>query len=142
MSNCKQCNNPIESHTGRRAKQFCNDKCRNDFYNTQNKGKNSDKVWRATYEAVLTENKALKLLIKELQGGNPILERGAKELKEADKKLIDVSVASSKRVIAEVISRELGKKSADPNYPVKGDKESPFDFRIRCAEYTESKGKN
>ena len=79
MSNCKHCNEPIESHTGRRPKLYCNEVCRNAYFNAQ-KSKKSTKVWKSTYDEVVLENKALKARIKELEAGNPVLNRGVLNL--------------------------------------------------------------
>ena len=81
MSNCKHCNKPIESHTGRRPKQYCDKNCRNAYFNAQ-KDKISTKVWKSTYDEVVAENKALKARIKELLSANPILDRQFEKLME------------------------------------------------------------
>jgi len=40
MSNCKNCGNPIQSHSGRRPREFCdnNQKCRNEWFRKNKKG--------------------------------------------------------------------------------------------------------
>jgi len=39
MSNCKNCGNPIQSHSGRRPREFCdnNQKCRNEWFRKNKK---------------------------------------------------------------------------------------------------------
>jgi len=74
MSNCKHCNKPIKSNTGRRPRLYCNDTCKNAYFNAQNKGKQTTKVLRATYEAVVKERDHYKALVL---GLNPVTERNA-----------------------------------------------------------------
>jgi hypothetical protein len=73
MTYCKQCGKEIISNTGRRPKEYCDEVCRNAYHNS--KPKETTKVWKSTYDAVVLENTALKLLVKELQNGNPVTER-------------------------------------------------------------------
>ena len=100
MDNCKHCNKPIESHTGRRPKLYCNDVCRNAYFNAQ-KGKESTKVWKSTYDEVVLENKALKARIKELEIlANPVSERNAEKWGNGnDKELINQAADISKEAI-------------------------------------------
>lgn len=73
MSNCKQCGKGIESNTGRRPREYCSDKCKNLFHNAKNKGKESTKVWKSTYDAVVAERDHYKAIVL---GTNPVLDRG------------------------------------------------------------------
>lgn len=66
MSNCKTCNKQIESYTGRRPRMYCNEDCRNLYFNA-NKKTESKKVWKSTYDAAVSENNALKARLKELE---------------------------------------------------------------------------
>ncbi len=66
MSNCLNCDTPIETNTGRRPKKYCSDICRATHYQ-KNKPKEKKFVQSATHEAVLKENKELKTQLEALK---------------------------------------------------------------------------
>lgn len=133
MSNCKQCNKPIEEHTGRNKRKYCSVDCRTIYLNA-NKKKDRAMVKLKTHEAVLKENAALKDLVAELRKNNPVLDRGEMSFLKPKKPALNGHSAKVN------IMDEVGQTVAiDPDYPVRTSKETPFEFRIRCAEYDEKK---
>jgi len=89
MSNCKYCQKPIESNTGRRPRLYCNDGCKNAYFNANKKPVASQKVWRVTYDAALSQIKALEARIRELESGNPVTERNGDNKKQSEQSVQD-----------------------------------------------------
>lgn len=149
MSNCKQCNKPIESNTGRRPREYCNAKCRMDYFN-KNK---TTKVWKSTHEAVLKEkeevvkeNAALKDLVAELQKNNPIFDRQNKFTNTArgrDESGVnnDEVKTKGKKIKTDKAGKVIPKQEKMPvvkKYADMLDGESLLDYKIRISEQKQS----
>lgn len=102
MSNCKNCDKPIEVKEGRRPREFCdnNQKCRNEFYRKNKKDKKFVTVPIEQYNTMKTKLSEIELMdidkAKELLGkyGSDTMKQAEQKMAEFGSKVKDLNKAT------------------------------------------------
>lgn len=146
MSNCKNCDKPIEVKEGRRPREFCdnNQKCRNEFYRKNKKDKKFVTVPIEQYNTMKTKLSEIELMdidkAKELLG-----KYGSDTMKQAEQKMAELGskVKDLNKATGEVKPPEQPKTNYTVNTKAKeGDpKEGTMAFfnKFGCMYYSEIK---
>jgi len=108
MSNCKNCGNPIQSHSGRRPREFCdnNQKCRNEWFRKNKKVETHKIIPMEEWKEIKEQLNKVSLI--------PLMNI------EEVKKMVDAYGNRSK----DDIERELGQTDFKPQEPVKTEKQA------------------